>query len=205
MEEIQIGMRCDFPTKDLWEMHCLRTRVFKERMGWDLPILSGMEIDGYDAIDPYYMVIRGQGGGVRGCWRLLPTQGPYMLKDTFPELLHGVPPPEDFNVWELSRFAIETNDPQGFGFAREVLNAMREITRFGDRMGIDNYVTVTTTSVERLIRRTGIAITRFGPPIQIGVENAVALKIDLGEQTRRALFGANGIDFRGVYPAATSA
>ncbi len=138
--QIQVGMRKDFQSKDLWEMHRLRTRVFKDRMGWEVPILSGMEIDGYDAIDPYYMVIRGAGNVVCGCWRMLPTEGPYMLKDTFPELLHGAPVPEAANIWELSRFAIETEGPQGFGFAGLALDAMREIVRFGDTMGITNYV-----------------------------------------------------------------
>jgi acyl homoserine lactone synthase len=188
--QIQVGMRKDFQSKDLWEMHRLRTRVFKDRMGWEVPILSGMEIDGYDAIDPYYMVIRGAGNVVCGCWRMLPTEGPYMLKDTFPELLHGAPVPEAANIWELSRFAIETDGPQGFGFAGLAIDAMREIVRFGDAMGITNYVTVTTVAIERLLRRTGIAITRYGPSIRIGVENAVALDIDIGEQTHFALFGA---------------
>lgn len=187
--QIQVGMRKDFQSKDLWAMHRLRTRVFKERMGWEVPILSGMEIDGYDAIDPYYMVIRGEGSAVCGCWRMLPTEGPYMLKDTFPELLHGAPAPEAKNVWELSRFAIETDGPQGFGFAGLALDAMREIVRFGDERGITNYVTVTTTAIERLLRRAGIEITRYGAPIRIGVENAIALDIDIGEKTHLALFG----------------
>lgn len=187
--QIQVGMRKDFQSKDLWEMHRLRTRVFKDRMGWAVPILSGMEIDGYDAIDPHYMIIRGEGACVCGCWRMLPTEGPYMLKDTFPELLQGAPAPEAKNIWELSRFAIETDGPQGFGFAGLALNAMREIVRFGDERGITNYVTVTTTAIERLLRRAGIEITRYGAPIRIGVENAVALDINIGEKTHLALFG----------------
>lgn len=70
------------------------------------------------------------------------------------------------------------------------MNAMREMVAFADRMGIRHYVTVTTTAIERLMKRTGIAITRFGPSLRIGVENAVALGIDLGPQTHAALFGA---------------
>lgn len=189
LNHIQVGMRKDFQSRDIWEMHRLRTRVFKERMGWEVPILSGMEIDGYDAIDPYYMVIRGKENKVCGCWRMLPSIGPYMLKDTFPELLHGTPAPEADNVWELSRFAIETENLYGFGFAGVTLDAMREIVRFGHARGITHYVTVTTTAIERLMRRTGIKMTRYGPPIRIGVENAVALNIDIGEETRMALFG----------------
>lgn len=188
-QSIQIGARREFHSKDLWEMYRLRARVFRDRMGWDVPIMSGMEIDGYDALDPHYMVIRGSQGAIRGCWRLLPSEGPYMLKDTFPQLLHGHPVPEAADVWELSRFAIETDGVHGFGFADLALEAMREIVSFGDRMAISRYVTVTTTAIERLLRRTGIDITRFGPPIRIGVENAVALNIDIGEQTHRALFG----------------
>lgn len=188
-QTIQVGARRDFQSKTLWEMHRLRARIFRERMGWEVSLLGGMEIDGYDALDPHYMVIQEGNDVVRGCWRLLPTQGPYMLKDTFSQLLHGQAAPEAADVWELSRFAIETEGPQGFGFAGLALEAMREIVIFGDKMGIGHYVTVTTTAIERLLRKTGIAITRYGPPIRIGVENAVALDIDIGEKTHEALFG----------------
>lgn len=186
---IKVASRKEFASKDLWEMHRLRAKVFKDRMGWDVPIISDMEIDGYDALNPYYMMIRKPVGGIRGCWRALPTEGPYMLKDTFPELLRGHKAPADSKIWEISRFAIETEDSHGFGFAELSLDALREIVKFGDRMGIEHIVTVTTASFERMLLRAGIALTRFGPPIRIGVENAVALDIDIGEQTHEALFG----------------
>lgn len=186
---IKVAARSEFKNGELWNMYRLRAQVFKERMGWDVSTMSGMEIDGYDALDPSYMLISEQNNKVRGCCRLLPTEGPYMLRDTFPELLHGHPAPEGKTVWELSRFAIETDSSQRFGFAELALESMREMVSFGDRMGIDRFVIVTTTSIERLLRRAGIAITRFGPPIRIGVENSVALNIDLGDQTHMALFG----------------
>jgi acyl homoserine lactone synthase len=186
---IKIAARKDFSSKELWEMHRLRAKVFKERMGWEVPIISGMEIDGYDALDPYYMMVRDSVNGLRGCWRALPTEGPYMLKDTFPELLHGQPAPENKKIWELSRFAIDADGPQGFGFSGLSLDALRAIVRFGDKKGIEHYVTVTTVSIERMMRRAGFAVTRYGSPIRIGVENAVAVDFDIGEQTHVALFG----------------
>ena len=186
---IKIAPRIEFTRKDLWEMHRLRAKVFKEKMGWDVPVIGGMEIDGYDALDPYYMMIMTSAKGLSGCWRALPTSGPYMLKDTFPELLYGQPAPEDPKVWELSRFAIEAEGPQGFGFSGLSLDALRAIVSFGDRMGIEHYVTVTTSSIERMMRRAGFAVTRFGPPMRIGVELAVAVDFDIGEQTHEALFG----------------
>lgn len=186
---IKIASRKDFESKDLWEMHRLRTKVFKEEMGWDVPVMSGMEIDGYDAINPYYLMIRNSTGGLRGCLRVLPTEGPYMLKDTFPELLYGQKAPADEKTWELSRFAIKSDDSRGFGFSGMTLDVLREIVRFGDRMGIERYVLVTTISIERMMRRAGFSITRFGPPMRIGVEIAVAVNFDIGEQTHEALFG----------------
>lgn len=188
---IKVAARHDFQNQELWNMYRLRAHIFKDRMGWDVSIMSGMEIDGYDALDPSYMVISENRNIVRGCCRLLSTEGPYMLKDTFPELLHGNPAPACKNVWELSRFAIETNGHQNFGFAELALNSMREMVAFGDRMGIDRFVMVTTTAIERLLHKASIAIERFGPPIRIGIENSVALDIDLGDQTHRALFGGN--------------
>ncbi|EIS1474285.1 GNAT family N-acetyltransferase [Salmonella enterica] len=185
---IRIKPRNHFNKTELRDIHQLRAKVFKDRMGWEVPVLDGMEIDGYDALDPYYMVIRNNTDSVCGCWRLLPTEGPYMLKDTFPELLHGVLAPVSERVWELSRFAIETNSDSHFGFAKSAIAAMREIVNFADKNGIDKYVTVTTVSIERLLRHAGIDITRFGMPINIGKERAVALEIHLGEKTRTALF-----------------
>lgn len=185
---IQIAARKDFKSLDLWEMHKLRAKVFKDRLGWEVPVLSGMEIDGYDALEPMYMMIREPGPGtLRGCWRLLPTEGPYMLKDSFPELLHGEVAPEHARIWELSRFAIETDCDSRFGLSQITMESFTEMVLYGRSHGIDRYITVTTTSLERLVRRAGVAVTRLGPPVQIGIEKAVALYIDV-DATYEALF-----------------
>jgi acyl homoserine lactone synthase len=178
---IQINKRKYFKSEDLWAMHKLRARVFKGRMGWEIPILSGMEIDGYDAIEPIYMLIKSNAGVLLGCWRVLPTDGPYMLKDSFPELLHGQPAPESKKIWELSRFAIETDSNDGFGFSNLTIESIREMMAYGKKHGVKQYVTVTTTAIERLLRRAGAVTSRLGPPLVIGVENAVALYLDVSE------------------------
>jgi acyl homoserine lactone synthase len=183
-------MRQDFDNSDINEMYRLRARVFHGRLGWDVPTIAGMEIDGYDALGPHYMLIHSDDGQLRGCWRLMPTEGPHMLKDTFPQLLHGEQAPVGRHIWELSRFAIETGgEEQSFGFTDMTIHAIQEVMNFAQRMGITRYVTVTTTSIERLLRRTGIDISRLGPPVQIGVERAVALNVAVSAKTLTALFG----------------
>jgi acyl homoserine lactone synthase len=178
--QINIAARRDFQSRDLREMHTLRAKVFQGRLGWEVPVLSGMEIDGYDALEPHYMMMREPGEGIlRGCWRLLPTDGPYMLKDSFPQLLHGQPAPCNEHIWELSRFAIETGGSAQFGFSEITMESFAAITRYGYEHGIEKYVTVTTTAIERLLRRAGIVTERLGEPVVIGIETAVALYIDI--------------------------
>jgi acyl homoserine lactone synthase len=174
---IRIGTRQEFDNDNINEMYRLRARVFRDRMGWDVPTIAGMEIDGYDALGPYYMLIQNGDRHVCGCWRLMPTEGPNMLKDTFPQLLDGQAAPVGRHIWELSRFAIETDGTQTFGFADLTMHAIHELVTFADRMSITRYVTVTTTAIERLLRRTGIEVTRLGPPVKIGVERTIALDI----------------------------
>lgn len=186
---IRIGLRQEFANEDINEMYRLRARVFRDRMGWDVPTIAGMEIDGYDALGPHYMLIQDTSGRVCGCWRLMPTEGPNMLRDTFPQLLHGDAAPAGRHIWELSRFAIEAGGEQAFGFADVTMHAIHSLVTFADRMGITRYVTVTTTPIERLLRRTGIELARLGSPLRIGVENAVALDIAVSPKTRNALFG----------------
>ena len=128
---IRIGLRQEFDNEEINEMYRLRARVFKDRMGWDVPTIAGMEIDGYDALGPHYMLIKG-GGAVCGCWRLMPTEGPNMLRDTFPQLLHGDAAPTGRHIWELSRFAIEAGGEQAFGFADVTMHAIHSLVTFAD-------------------------------------------------------------------------
>jgi len=185
--QMRIAARREFSPLDLWEMHKLRAKVFKDRLGWEVPVVSGMEIDAYDALEPLYMLLREPGhGALRGCWRLLPTEGLYMLKDSFAQLLHGQVAPQHPRIWELSRFAIETGGSARCGFANMTLDSIAEIIRYGQQAGLEQYLTVTTTAIERLLRRAGVVTARFGDPLQIGVEHAVALRIDI-DATYRVL------------------
>src|SRR5690348_10357820 len=92
-------------SQQLEGMFRLRHEVFKERLDWEVGSRAGKERDVFDDLDPVYIVCE-KDGDVLGSWRLLPTTGPYMLQDVFPELLHGQPAPNAPHVWEISRFAV---------------------------------------------------------------------------------------------------
>lgn len=93
MQEILIGRpswkNISAPLLD--SMYALRHEMFAERLQWQVQSHNGKEKDWFDRLEPTYIVARHPEDARRatGSWRLLPTTGPYMLKDVFPELLHG--------------------------------------------------------------------------------------------------------------------
>lgn len=175
---------------DLDAMFRLRFEVFHERLGWEVQTLAGRETDPFDDLDSVaYVLAKNDAGEVDACWRILPTMGPNMLADTFPELLHGKPAPRSSDCWELSRFAVATRF-SGAGtatFSNLSVDLMRQSAKFALERGIARYVTVTTPAMERLLRTQGLHVHRIGPSMRIGIAAAVALVIEVDEITLKAI------------------
>src|SRR3954470_20884564 len=125
-------------------MFRLRHEVFKERLDWEGGCQNGRERDMFDDLDPVYIVCEDE-GEVLGSWRLLQTTKPYMLKDVFPELLHGIPAPEAPDVWEISRFAVSkrVHGNESMGSIKKVTNLLLEqLFAFAARRDINRIVAV---------------------------------------------------------------
>jgi acyl homoserine lactone synthase len=157
-------------------MFRLRHEVFRERLNWDVGSMHGRERDQFDDLEAVYIVCE-QDGEVLGSWRLLPTLGPYMLKDVFPELLHGEAAPQASDVWEISRFAVSKrvagND--SLGTIRAVTQLLLDqLFTFAAKRNLSRIVAVSDVRFERILKRSGLVTERFGPPMQIGVTQAVA-------------------------------
>ncbi len=87
-------------------MFRMRAEVFSSRLGWDVTVAGGREIDRFDDEDPAYLLsIDHNTGALQGAVRLLPTTAPYMLRDVFSALVPGGAP-ESPLIWESSRFAV---------------------------------------------------------------------------------------------------
>jgi len=94
-----------------------RKRVFVDRLKWDIPVVDGVyEKDQYDTADAIYLIVDDPNTGRhRGSVRLLPTSGPHMLKDIFPQLCEGEVP-VGADIWEATRICtspdLEGIDPK---------------------------------------------------------------------------------------------
>lgn len=188
--DIQISTSAQIDQSDLRAMFRLRYSVFHERLGWDVKSRDGMEQDEFDELpDVAYVLAKHPGGSVDACWRLLPTTGPYMLKDSFPQLLHGQPAPASDDCWELSRFAVATDrvGTANATFGEMPMALMRQSFLFALENGISRYVTVTTPVMERMLRHQGLHVHRMGPSIRMGVASAVALMVEVDHITLSAI------------------
>jgi N-acyl-L-homoserine lactone synthetase len=168
-------------------MFKLRHEVFKERLAWEVGSAGGKERDMFDDLDPVYIVCEHQ-GEVLGSWRLLPTTGPYMLKDVFPELLHGMPAPQAPDVWEISRFAVSKRvvGNESLGTINMVTDMLLDqLGAFAKRRNISRIVAVSDVRFERILKRAGLLSYRYGPPLQIGVTRAVSGYADVSELNQR--------------------
>lgn len=157
--------------------HQLRARVFAERLGWEVEVVDGQESDGFDTLDPTYVLAVSNAGDVSGCARLLPATGPTMVTNVFPSLL----PKGGLNAHpamiESSRFCVDTTveEGRGSGSVHEVtLTMFAGIIEWCLVNDITEIVTVTDLRFERILSRVGWPLRRIGEPSRIGVTIAVA-------------------------------
>ena len=173
---------------NLYQMHCLRKTVFKDRLGWDVTVSGELEVDEYDNLRPNYLLSIDRHGTVNGCVRLLPTTGPNLLRDIFPSFVSKVAVPCGEQVWEASRFAVSSNAARTeAGLSQTTYDLLIGVLRFGLFNGISTIACVVDARMERILRRAGWQLDRLGPARRIGNTIALAGQLDVSAQILRKL------------------
>lgn len=162
------------------QMHRLRARVFKDRMGWDVTVTDGQEFDQFDELNPTNILVVDR-GVVVGHTRVLPATGPTMLSKTFGFLVASNAFAPHSRMLETSRFCVDTSTarftPDGIHLATMTLIA--GILEWADLGGHSEIVTVTDVRLERILRRVGLPLRRLGEPTRIGNTLALAGMVDV--------------------------
>lgn len=186
-------------TDALADMHRLRFRVFKERLDWAVHAENGMERDRFDALEPLYLLHRSNDDRIHGCVRLLPSTGPYMLRDVFPQLLGGNPSPSDPKIWESSRFALELSPemPRSeSGLAKATFELFAGMIEFGLSRSLTGILTVTDLRMERILRRANWPLERLGDAGMIGATEAVAGILEVSQAVLKRIKVSCGVEER---------
>lgn len=170
------------------DMFKLRARVFGDRLGWDVRIENGREIDEFDALDPAYVIGLDDDGNVIACVRALQTTGPHMLADVFADILQGEPPMRSATLWESTRFCVDTErlDLTGRGpgsVSRATCELMVGSLEYARSNGIEDIVTVIDPVMNRVLKRSDNAPYDYvGTTVQMGKTKALAALLDCTEE-----------------------
>jgi acyl homoserine lactone synthase len=162
------------------EMHRLRKEVFHDRLGWSVAVSGDLEVDEYDALGPVCILSQNPKGEVLGTVRLLPTTGPYMLRNTFAPLLDGREAPASELIWEASRFAVARGCAKGdAGLSGATYELLIGVLQFGLANDIEAILCVVDLRMERVLRRAGWPMQRLGSERRIGSTTALAGQLDV--------------------------
>ena len=171
----------------LEEMFRLRKRVFHDRLGWDVVIRDGMEIDMFDDLDPAHVIAVDDDGHVVGCMRLLQTTGPHMLADVFSSILDGEPPLRSSTVWEATRFCVDTQRLSSGRGSNSIAYVTSEVMigafEYAQAAGVTDAVAVIDPVMNRVLQRSGNAPHGYlGTPKDMGKVWAMAALMDCSEE-----------------------
>lgn len=173
---------------NLYQMHCLRKAVFKDRLGWDVTVSGELEVDEFDALGPSYVLSTDGYGVVNGCVRLLPTTGPNMLRDVFSSLVTKGAVPCDDRAWEASRFAVSSNaGTTEAGLSQVTYDLLIGVLSLGLSRGIRTIACVVDVRMERILRRAGWQLDRLGSPQRVGKTVAMAGQLGVSAQILSAV------------------
>ncbi|KIC43493.1 autoinducer synthase [Ruegeria sp. ANG-R] len=169
------------------EMFELRARVFGERLGWDVTIEDGKEIDEFDHLDPTYVIGFDDRGNVVAAVRALQTTGPHMLADVFSAILDGEPPIRSATMWESTRFCVDTQRlTRGKGensLSYATCELMIGSLEYAINAGVQDIITVIDPVMDRVLRRSNCAPYDYvGKTVPMGKVSALAALVDCTEE-----------------------
>ena len=199
------GSYASFFPKEMDAMFRNRAEAFSNRLGWDVVVKDGYERDFFDDANPLYLVsVDPDTEEYRGSLKLLPTTGPNMLRDVFPQLLDGEYI-ESATIWESSRIcgAAGARQPER---SRRINYALTElILGIGEvavAAGLTQIASVFDARIFRVLKAAGCNPQVIGTPQRIGDIMCYASLFDTGERPLQAFRAIAGIQDSVLAPGA---
>jgi acyl homoserine lactone synthase len=207
MLKIIEGSYASFFPKEIDAMFRNRAETFSDRLGWEVVVQNGYERDIFDDdANPLYLVsVDPDTEEYWGSLRLLPTTGPNMLRDVFPQLLdEGYI--ESATIWESSRICAASGAGQPERSRSRVNYVLSElILGIGEvavAAGLTQIVSVFDARIFRVLKAAGCNPQIIGTPQRIGGVTSYAGLFDTGEGPLKAFRAATGIEHSVLAPGA---
>lgn len=185
-------------TRHLVDMHRVRTKIFRDRMGWDVDVNDmELEVDDYDLPETIYILHFDAFGEVTGTWRFLLTDQPSMIRTIWPQYCETLPVPLSDTMIETSRFGVHsethnTADRQkqvNFATA-EMIVALIETCML---CGITDMYTLYNVKIKRLLERIGFKPCDVSDIIDLEGEPTVTARFRMDHDLLQAVTSITGI------------
>lgn len=179
-------------------MHRVRTKIFRDRMGWDVDVNAmEMEIDAYDRPETIYVLSVNDKDEVVGTWRFLTTDQPSMIRDIWPHYLETLAIPQSPAMCETSRFGVyyelsETGDRQRIVSAAtaEMIVGLIDVCI---KCGIDEMFTLYNVKIKRLLERIGFVPAQVSAVIDLEGEPTVTARFEMNDALLAAVREKTGV------------
>lgn len=151
----------------------LRKREFIDRQHYKVKTIDGLEFDQYDTLATLYLVFTEDGRTVLGCSRLTPISYGCMLADHFPNLVNDASLFDRLDVWEGTRFCVDSRLPPDVRLTISRTLSAAYIT-FGLNRGASKIIGMMQTLILRSVfERAGIELERLGTVQKVGDQSKV--------------------------------
>ena len=141
------------------EMFRGRAVVFRDRLGWDVTVKNGWEVDVYDDANPLYLLSVDESSDcVHGSLRLMPTTGRTLLKEVFADHFDEPVDLVSATIWEGTRFCVHPDspvEPTGAGVNRTTCELFLGMCEVGLQAGLSQIIGVFDRRMVRIYRRIG--------------------------------------------------
>ena len=184
--------------REMEAMFRARAAVFHRRLGWNVSVTRGREIDRYDSENPLYLIaVDERSDEISGSARLLPTTGPTTFSERFSELFEAPIDLASATVWECARFCIHPT-ARSSGSIRNAMRVSLEINlavcELGLRAGLTQIQTVYDQFMDKVYERAAWRPTPMARSTRIGKLPAYVGVWDVTQRTLAEIRKASGID-----------
>lgn len=165
----------------------LRRRVFTDRLGWkgleaarssfgtgSPETVSLHEYDRFDTSETIYMLISNPSDEVVAGLRLLPANGPSLMAEMFPSLPDRASRWSD-TVLEVSRFVVDPCRVRTAGCGHLGAQMMQGLQDYSALGGLTEYISVSFSGMEQLLRNVGCPSRRLAAPMVISGRRFIPL------------------------------
>lgn len=185
-------------TRYLVDMHRVRTKIFRDRMGWDVDVNEmELEVDDYDLPETVYILHLDQDQRVSGTWRFLTTDQPSMIRNIWPHYTQSLPVPSSPWMCETSRFGVHSETENRTERQKQVNLATAEmLVALIDTCilcGITDMYTLYNVKIKRLLERIGFKPSAVSDVIDLEGEPTVTARFEMSRDLSMAIRQATGV------------